>query len=61
MTSDLVDLLKVKCCIGALILILVCIITAIICIHLTKVYDRIAQFYEECLNIISVLYGDKAI
>lgn len=59
MTSDLVDLLKSKCYTNAGLLILFCAIMALVCIHVSKTYDKTAQFYEECLDIISALYGGK--
>lgn len=59
MTSDLVDLLESKCYTYAGLLILALTVVAIFCIYKTKSYDKTAQFYEECLDIISVLYGDK--
>ena len=59
MTSDLVDLLESKCYTYAGLLILALTVVAIFCICKTKSYDKTAQFYEECLDIISVLYGDK--
>lgn len=59
MTSDLVDLLKSKCYTNAGLSILFCAIMALVCIHVSKTYDKTAQFYEECLDIISALYGGK--
>ena len=59
MTSDLVDLLESKCYTYAGLLVLFCTVMVLACIHRSKSYDKTAQFYEECLDIISVLYGDK--